>query len=35
MYPLIQNVTKFRSICEKYKMDFYPDLRIQIDPQMF
>ena len=26
MYPLIQDVAKFRSICEKYKMDFYPEL---------
>ena len=26
MYTLIQNVAKFRSKCEKYKMDFYPEL---------
>ena len=26
MYPSIQNVAKFRSKCEKYKMDFYPEL---------
>ena len=25
-YPLSQDVEKFRSICEKYKMDFYPEL---------
>ena len=27
MYPLIQDVAKFRSQWEKYKMDFYPELR--------
>ena len=27
MYPLIQNVVKFRSKCEKYKMDFCPELK--------
>ena len=26
MYPSIQNVVKFRSKCDKYKMDFYPEL---------
>ena len=26
MYPLMQDVVKFRSICEKYKMDIYPEL---------
>ena len=26
MYPLIQNVAKFRSKCEKYKKDFCPEL---------
>ena len=26
MYSLIQNVAKFRSKCEKYKMDFCPEL---------
>ena len=28
MYPLIQNVAKFRSKSENYKMDFYPELVI-------
>ena len=28
MYPLIQDFVKFLSICEKYKMDFYPELSI-------
>ena len=26
MYPLIQNLAKFRSKSENYKMDFYPEL---------
>ena len=26
MYPIIQDVAKFRSKCAKYKMDFYPEL---------
>ena len=28
MYPVIQDVAKFHSICEKYKMDLYPELRV-------
>ena len=30
MYPLIQDAAKFRSICEKYKMDFYPELILKM-----
>ena len=26
MYPLIQNVAKFRSKCEKYQINFCPEL---------
>ena len=26
MYQLIQDVAKFRSYCEQYNMDFYPEL---------
>ena len=26
MYQFIQDVAKFRSLCDKYKIDFYPEL---------
>ena len=30
MFPLIQDVWEFLSICEKYKMNFYPKLSILV-----